>query len=119
MPDPPGGGRRPLGISWVCPTGVKATRPFRGTCCTAGSTRASTAEPSNSPGRRQQQLAGKGEWLGNVRCQDDPCAIRTKLNSIWDARPRAPQRPVLWFSRELATISQRGFILKEEENSIC
>ena len=91
----------------------------RGTCYTAGSTRALTAEPSNSPGRRQQQLAGKGEWLGNVRCQDDPCAIKTKLNSIWDARPRAPQRPVLWFSSELATVSQRGFILKEEENSIC
>ena len=62
---------------------------------------------------------GKGEGLGNVRCQDDLCAIRTKLNSVWDARPRAPQRPVLWFSRELATVSQRGFILKEEENSIC
>lgn len=39
-----------------------------------------------------------------MRCQSDPCATKTKLNSIWDARPKAPQRPVLWFSRKLATI---------------
>lgn len=38
MPDPPGGGRHSLGISWVCPTEARATQPFRGTCCTAGST---------------------------------------------------------------------------------
>lgn len=45
-----------------------------------------------------------------MRCQDDPCVIERKLNSICDARPWAPQRPMLWFSRELVTVPW-GFIL--------
>lgn len=95
----------PLRISlgkkrWACPTGAEASQHFRGTgsSCSVASTRASKAEPSHSPEIEQQQLVGKGEWLRNLRCQDDPQAIKRKRNSIWDARPRAPQRPALWFS---------------------
>lgn len=46
----PGGGRSPLGTSWVCLTGVRTSQQFRDTCCNVESTRASKAKPSTSPG---------------------------------------------------------------------
>lgn len=76
LPDPLGIslGKKSSGHRWACPTGTKASQHLRDTSSSwnVDSTGASKAEPSPSPGREGQQPVGKGEWLRNMRCQDDP-----------------------------------------------
>ena len=75
LPDPPGIslGKKSSGHHGAWPRGTGASQHFRDTssCCNMESTGASKAEPFISPGMEEQQLVGKGEWLRNMRCQDD------------------------------------------------
>lgn len=78
--------RNPLGTSWACPTGTRANQHFRDTSCNTDSTSTSKAKLSTFQGDGLAAVHWEEKWLGNVRCQEDPCAIKRKLNGIRDAR---------------------------------